>query len=160
MTMIKKGLNCPNKDNGSYEIDTRLSSRPESSHVDSSNLQMPGSILKTVNVHHAATRFVHTIPPLASYYREYLQTRTEMRLLAVLNKQNKKVILTADGINELPHTRRRILRQLQFQAYDDIQLLPCLSLFCTCPLCLDIISCRLAPGCKCSKCSSRASYPA
>jgi hypothetical protein len=80
---------------------------------------MPGSILKTVNVHHAATRFVHTIPLLASYNREYLQTRTEMRLLAVLNKQNKKVILAADGINnginKLPHTRRRILRQLQLQ---------------------------------------------
>jgi len=66
---------------------------------------MPGSILKAVHVHHAATRFVHTIPPLASCNRKYLQTRTEMRLLAVLNKQNKNVIRAADGINKLPHTR-------------------------------------------------------
>jgi ankyrin repeat protein len=38
MTMIQKGLNGHNffgKDTGSYEIDTRLSSRPESPHVDS-----------------------------------------------------------------------------------------------------------------------------
>ena len=84
--MIQKGLNGHNKDNGSYEIDTRLSSRPESPHVDSpfillgrrlsspciSILRMPDSILKTVRVHHAATRFVRPIPPLASYNREYL----------------------------------------------------------------------------------------
>ena len=114
---------------------------------------MTDSILKTVRVHHAATRFVHPIPPLASYNREYLQTRTEMHLLSVLNKQNRKDIHAADGIDKLPHSRRRILRKLQLQAYDAIQLLPCLSLFCTCPLCLDIISCRLVPGCKCSKCS-------
>ena len=55
---------------------------------------------------------------------------------------------------KLPHSRRRILWKLHLQAYDAIQLLPCLSLFCTCPLCLDIISCRLVPGCKCSKCSA------
>ena len=47
-----------------------------------------------------------------------------MRLLAVLNKQNKKVILPADGINKLPHTRRRMLQQFQLKAYDNIQLLP------------------------------------
>ena len=77
MTMIQKCLTCRNKDNGSYEIDTRLSSRPESPHVDSpfvllgrrlsspciSLLRMPGSIVKTAHVHHAATRFVHPIPP-------------------------------------------------------------------------------------------------
>jgi hypothetical protein len=32
-------------------------------------------------------------------------------------------------------------------------LSPCLSLFCTCPLCLDITSCRFSPGCKSLKCS-------
>ena len=84
MTMIQKGLNDHNKDNGSYEIDTRLSSRPESPHVDSpfillgrrlsspciSILRMPGSILKTVRVHHEHTTilnlfFHRTFLPLA-----------------------------------------------------------------------------------------------
>ena len=115
---IHKGLNGHNKDNGSYEIDTRLSSRPESPHVDSlfillgrrlsspciSILRMPGSILKTVRVHHAATRFVHPIPTLVSYNREYLQTRNEMRLLSVLNKQNRKDIRTADGLEKPPRS--------------------------------------------------------
>ncbi len=124
MTMIQKGLDGHNKDNGSYEIDTRLSSRPESPHVDSpfillrrcvsspciSILRMPGSILKTVHVHHAATRYVHTIPPLVSYNREYLHTLTEMRILGVLNKQNRKEIRAADGLDKLPLGRRRILR--------------------------------------------------
>jgi hypothetical protein len=77
-----------------------------------------------------------------------------MSLLIVFNNQNKTVIRAADGIDKLPHSRRRILWQLQLHGYDDIQLLPCLSLFCTCPLCVGIISCRLAPGCKCSKCSA------
>ncbi len=86
-------------------------------------------LVKSVHVHHAVTRFVHPIPPLASYNREYLQTRTEMRLLSVLNKQNRKDIRAADDIDTLPHSRRRILRKLQLQAYDPIQLLPCLSLF-------------------------------
>ncbi len=76
MTMIQKGLNDHNKDNGSYEIDMCLSSHPESPHVDSpfillgrclsspciSILRMSGSILKTVRVHHAVTGFVHPIP--------------------------------------------------------------------------------------------------
>ncbi len=66
---------------------------------------MPVGIVKTAHVHHDDTRFVHPIPPLASYNREYLQTRTEMRLLPVLNKQNKKVILASDGIHKLSHTR-------------------------------------------------------
>jgi ankyrin repeat protein len=113
----QKGLNGPNKDNGYYEIDTRLSSRPESPHIDSlfislgrrqsspctSILRMPDSVLKTVNVHHAATRFVHTIPPLALYNSEYLRTRTEMRHITVLNKQNKAVIRAAEGTKKLPH---------------------------------------------------------
>ena len=68
-------------------------------------LRMPDSIVKTAHVHHVDTRFVHPIPSLASYNREYPQTRTEMRLLAVLNKQNKKVILASDGIKNLSHTR-------------------------------------------------------
>ena len=127
MTMIQKGLNGHNKDNGSYEIDTRLSSRSESPHVDSpfillgrclsspciSILRMPDSILKIVRVHHADTRFDHPIPPLASYNREYLQTRIEMRILGVLNKQNRKDIRAADGLDKLPLGRRRILTRLQ-----------------------------------------------
>ena len=111
-------------------------------------------IVKTAHVHHVATRFVHPIPSLVPYNREYLQSRTQMRLLPDLNKQNKKVILTSDGINKMSHTRRRTLWQLQLKTCDSIQLLPCLSLFCTCPLCLDIVSCRLSPGCKCSQCST------
>ena len=147
-------------------------SSPESSHVDSSFifrkplarlpssrcisiLRMPASTVKrNVHVHHAARRFVHLIPPLASYNREYLRTRTETRLLTVLNKKNKTLIRAAEGTKKLPHARRRILRALQLQAYDDIQLLPCLSLFCECPLCLVTASCRNSPGCKCSKCST------
>ena len=84
---------------GFDETDDCSSSCPESPHVDSififrkalahlpsspcnSILRMPGSIVKSTHVHHAATRFVHPIPPLASYNREYLRTRTEMRLLS------------------------------------------------------------------------------
>ncbi len=236
----QKGLNGPNKDNGYYEIDTRLSSRPgrgggnrgkpyqgwcfrcgnqghgimectalsynpekaeaaraqalrdkasskernsarndnrsssspESSHVDSififrkplarspsfrsiSILRLPTSIVKrNVHVHHADRRFVHLIPPLASYNSKYLRTRTEMRHIAVSNKQNAAIIRAAEGTTKLPHARRRILRALQLKSYDDIQLLPCLSLFCQCPLCLATTSCRNSPGCKCSKCST------
>jgi hypothetical protein len=73
---------------------------------------MPDSILKTVRVHHVDTRFVHLIPPLALYNREYLQTRTEMRILLVLNKENRKEIRAVDGLDKHPHGRRRILRQL------------------------------------------------
>ena len=143
MTMIQKGLNGHNKDNGSYEIDTRLSSRPESPHVDSpfillgrclsspciSILRMPDSMIKTVRVHHVVTRFVHPIPSPVSYNREYLQTHTEMRLLSVLNKQNRKDIGTGEGLDKLPRSRRRILWKLHLQVYDVIQLLPFLSLF-------------------------------
>ena len=125
----QKGLNDPNKDNGYYEIDTRLSSRPESPqpHIDSpfislgrsqsspctSILRMPDSVLKTVNVHHTSTRFVHTIPPLVLYNSEYLRTRTETRHITILNKQNKSVIRAAEGTKKLPHARRHILRALK-----------------------------------------------
>ena len=129
------------EDDGSHETDNRSSSCPESPHVDSifiyrkslahlssslciSILRMPIRIVKTVHVHHDATRFVHTIPPLVSYNREYLQTRTEMCLLVVLKKLNMKVILATDGINKLSDTRRRMLWQLQLKTYDKIQLFP------------------------------------
>ncbi len=168
---ISSDSESDSEDNGSYENDNRSSSCPEFPHVDStfifhrtlahlpsspciSILRMPDQPVKSVHVHHAARRYVHTIPPLASYNRENLQTRTEMRILGALNEENRKEIRTADGLDKLPHGRRRILRKLQLQTYDVIQLLPCLSLFCTCPLCLDITSCRLAPDCKCSKCSA------
>jgi hypothetical protein len=119
MTMIQKCLTCPNKDNGSYEIDTCLSSRPEFPHVDSpffllgrwlsspciSILRRPVSILKTVHVNHTATRFVQNVHPFSSYNRDYLQTRTEMRTVTVLNKENKKALLTADGFHKMPHTQ-------------------------------------------------------
>ncbi len=114
--------------NGFDETDDRSpsSSCLESPHVESififqktlahlpsspcnSILRMTGSIVKTRHVHHVATRFVHPIPSLASYNREYLQTRTEMCLLTALNKQNTKVILASDGIHKLSHTRWRTL---------------------------------------------------
>jgi hypothetical protein len=41
-----------------------------------------------------------------------------MHILGVLNKQNRKEIRAVDGLDKLPHGRRRILRQLQLQAYD------------------------------------------
>ncbi len=95
------------EDNGSYfENDMCSSSCPVFPHVDStfifhrtlahlpscpciSILHMSGHLVKSVHVHHATTRFVYPIPPLASYTREYLQTCTKMCLLSVLNKQNR-----------------------------------------------------------------------
>jgi hypothetical protein len=45
-------------------------------------------------VHHLSTRFVHLIPSLVSYNREYLQTRTEMCVLPALN--HSKVVFVSE----------------------------------------------------------------
>ena len=99
VTMILKGLTCPNKDNGSYEIG--LSSRMSTMlpHV----LFIPSRLL---------ARTIGNIFKLVP----------RCGILAVLNEQNKKVILASDGINKLPHTRPRTLWQLQLKAYESIQL--------------------------------------
>lgn len=117
-------------------------------------LDNPALESRTSLLQHAALRFVHRVPPLASYNQKYLRTRIDMHRLAALNKQSKNSLLAAEGIIKMAHSRRRVLRQLQLRAYNDMQLLPCLSLFCTCHLCLELgSSCRLTTGCKCPQCS-------